>query len=125
MSRREDLRARYIEGWNTMDAALLVSSVTEDFVFDDPAEPRLILKADLPDYLPVWPAKAAKLGARFEFEMTDKVVQDQGGILLEWYWWRLIGTDVEGAAVIRTTDEGVQSERLVYYRCPWPLRGAP
>jgi hypothetical protein len=56
--------------------------------------------------------------------MTDKVVEDRNGVLLEWYWWRLVGTDVAGAAVIRTTDQGVQSERLAYFQCPWPLRNA-
>jgi hypothetical protein len=54
--------------------------------------------------------------------MIDKVVQDKDGVLLEWYWWRLVGTDVEGSAVIKTSDDGVISERLTYYRTPWPLR---
>jgi hypothetical protein len=72
--------------------------------------------------MPRWPAKAAALGGAFAFDIIDKVVQDKDGVLLEWYWWRLAGTDVEGAAVIKTTDEGVVSERLTYYRSPWPLR---
>ena len=58
----------------------------------------------------------------FDFEIIDKVVQDKDGVLLEWYWWKLIGTEVEGAAVIKTTDEGVVFERLSYYKTPWPLR---
>ena len=122
MSKRSDLRAQYIEGWETVDALKLVSSVTDDFVFDDPAEPRPITKAELADYMPIWPAKAKALGTAFEFDIVDKVVQDRQGVLLEWYWWRLMGTDVEGAAVIKTTDAGVVSERLSYYRTPWRLR---
>ena len=62
--------------------------------------------------MPKWPAKAAALGAAFEFEIVDKVVRDDDGLLLEWYWWRLVGADVEGSAVIKTSDEGVMSERL-------------
>ena len=62
------------------------------------------------------------VGAAFAFDIVDKVVRDEDGVLLEWYWWRLAGTDVEGAAVIKTTDEGVVFERLAYYRSPWPLR---
>jgi hypothetical protein len=49
-------------------------------------------------------------------------VQDKDGVLLEWYWWKLTGTDVEGAAVIKTIDEGVEYERLFYFKTPWPLR---
>ncbi len=34
----------------------------------------------------------------------------------------LTGTGVEGSAVIKTSDDGVISERLAYFRTPWPLR---
>ena len=122
MSKRSELRARYIAGWETMDAEMLVSSVADDFVFDDPAEAGPITKAELAGYMPVWPEKAKALGTEFDFHIVDKVVQDREGVLLEWYWWRLVGTDVEGSAVIKTTDEGVVSERLSYYRTPWRLR---
>ena len=122
MSKRAEHRARYIEGWNTMDADKLLASVAEDFVFDDPAEPEPVTKATLAAYMPVWPEKAARLGARFDFEISEKTVQDEDGFLTEWYWWRLAGTEVEGTAVIKTGDEGVIFERLAYYRTPWPLR---
>jgi hypothetical protein len=122
MSKRSRHRARYIEAWDTMDAEMLLASVAEGFVFDDPADPAPVTKATLVAYMPVWPARAEALGTRFAFEMTDKVVRDEGGILTEWYWWRLAGTEVEGTALIRTGDEGVLRERLTYFRTPWPLR---
>ncbi len=122
MSRRAQLRALYIEGWETMDAGKLVSAVADGFEFDDPADPEPVTKATLAAYMPRWPEKAEALGGTFVFDITDKVVRDEDGVLLEWYWWRLAGTDVEGAAVIKTTDEGVISERLTYYKSPWPLR---
>jgi hypothetical protein len=105
-----------------MDAEKLLASVADGFVFDDPADPAPVTKARLVDYMPRWPAKVAALGAAFAFEITDKVVRNQDGVLLEWYWWRLAGTDVEGTAVIKTTDDGVLSERLTYHKTPWPLR---
>ncbi len=122
MSKRAQHRARYIEGWDTMDADKLLASITDDFVFDDPAEPEPITKATLVAYMPRWPEKAGALGVPFQFDITDKVVQDKDGVLLEWYWWRLTGTSVEGSAVIETSDEGVLSERLAYFKTPWPLR---
>ena len=122
MSPREQHRARYIDGWNTMDAEKLLASTTEDFLFDDPADPAPITKAELVRYMPVWPERAIPLGGAFEFDITDKVVRDEGGILLEWYWWRLTGIDVVGSAVIKTSDHGVFSERITYFQTPWPLR---
>ncbi len=121
MSPREQQRARYIEGWNSMDAETLLASVTEDFFYDDPTEPTRITREMLVAYMPVWPEKAAALGAAFEFDMLDKVVQDRNGLLTEWYWWQLCGTDVEGSAVIKTCDRGVMWEKLTYFRMPWPL----
>ncbi len=105
-----------------MDSAKILASVTDGFVFDDPAESEPVTKEMLAEYMPVWPKKAEALGTAFEFDIVDKVVQDKDGILLEWYWWRLAGTDVEGSAVIKTSDDGVMSERLTYFRTPWPLR---
>ena len=74
MSKRAQHRARYIEGWNTMDADKLLASVSDDFLFDDPAEPAPITKAALVDYMPRWPQKAGLLGAKFAFAIVDKVV---------------------------------------------------
>jgi len=115
------MRALYIEGWNTMDAQKLLDSTTPDFIFDDPADPAAITKPELVAYMPVWPKRCAKLGATFDFHMTDKVIEDKDGILLEWYHWMLKGTNVEGTAQIKTCDDGVMFERLTYYRTPWKL----
>jgi hypothetical protein len=53
MSKRADHRARYIDGWNTMDAEKLLASITDGFRFDDPADPEPITKATLVAYMPV------------------------------------------------------------------------
>ena len=105
-----------------MDAGKLLASVSEHFLFDDPADPAPITKAGLVAYMPVWTGRAEALGGCFHIEIRDKVVADRDGLLLEWYQWRLAGTAVEGAALIKTSDQGVLLERLSYYRTPWPLR---
>ena len=104
-----------------MDPERLVASITDDFRFDDPADPEPVTKETLVAYMPVWPEKAAALGGRFDFEMTSRIVNDTDGILTEWYWWILKGTSAEGAALIRTSDQGVMFEGLTYFRSPWPL----
>lgn len=61
MAIRHDHRARYIDAWNAIDAEELVSSVSEDFVFDDPCEPELIGKSNLARFLPVGPKSCGNL----------------------------------------------------------------
>lgn len=121
MAIRHDHRARYIDAWNAIDAEELVSSVSEDFVFDDPCEPELIGKSNLARFLPVWPEKLRKLGSGFDFQTIDKMVSDQDGCLTEWHGWRVPGQELEGSALIKTTDAGVMLEKFAYYRTPWPL----
>ena len=122
MSKREQLRVRYIDGWYAMDGDMLLATTTNDFVFDDPAEPAPITKDKLIAYMPVWPDRIAPLGGTFEFEITDKVVQDSNGILTEWCWWKLAGIPVVGSALIKTSDAGVMYEGITYFQSPWPLR---
>jgi len=54
--------------------------------------------------------------------MTEGVVQDRGAALVEGYRWRLVGTGVEGAALLRMKDDGMQFEELADFRTPSPLR---
>jgi hypothetical protein len=104
-----------------MDPERLLASITPDFRFDDPVDPAPITADKLVAYMHVWPDRAAALGGSFDFEMTDRTVQDRDGMLTEWYWWRLKGTSAEGSALIKTCDQGVMFEGLNYFRSPWPL----
>ncbi len=38
-------------------------------------------------------------------EISDMVVQDKDGVRVEWNWWRFPGTDIEGAGLLKVTDE--------------------
>ncbi len=109
-------RQTYIDGWYELDADKLEASVTEDFFFDDPAMPKLITKASLRQYMHDWDSRVTAAGATGEWELSDVVNIDHGDILLCWEWWKVLGTDFEGAAVVKTTDKGVISERIVYRR---------
>ena len=115
MTDRFSHRASYIDGWYTLDAEKLVSSVTNDFVFDDPALGELVTKAALAEYMISWEDKIRTLGGTGEWELSDIVNHDQDGVLVCWEWWKCIGSGLEGAAIVKTTDAGVLSERIVYY----------
>jgi len=87
MSKCTDKRKAYGEGWDTWNVDLLLSSLTDDFTFDDPAMPEPVTKANMAEYMAGWKDRVKQLG----------------------------GTNYEGSAVTRTTDGGVQYERITYY----------
>ena len=115
MTDRFSHRETYIDGWYTLDADKLISSVTDDFVFDDPALTELITKATLAKYMVAWEEKVRSLGGTGEWELSNVVNHDQGGVLVCWEWWKCVGSGLEGAAIVKTTDAGVLSECIVYY----------
>ena len=119
MTERERLRAQYIEGWYQLDAEALVSAVTDDFVFDDPAEPALVTKEMLPDYMRRWDARMKKLGGDNKWLLTDEVREDKDGVLTDWETWEVLDTNMRGMAVVKTRDDGVFLERVSYI----PRRG--
>jgi hypothetical protein len=55
------------------------------------------------------------MGGTGEITSQDRVEADVSGALISWYWWDFSGTEFEGFAIIRTTDDGVQYERITYY----------
>ena len=113
MARRHDLRARYIQGWYDTDVAALLATTTPDFVFDDPAEPAPVTRDGLEAYMQRWLARAA---GNNKWRLTHEVRQDKDGVLTDWEWWEVLNTDMQGTAVVVTTDEGVQLERITYFR---------
>lgn len=115
MSVRAEKEKDYDRGWDTWDAELLLSSLTDGFFFDDPAMPQPVDKAKIAEYMMSWQDRVKSLGGTGEIEIRDRVTIDQDGVILSWYWWSFVGTKYEGAAVQKITDEGVQYERIAYY----------
>ena len=115
MSKREEKRKAYGEGWDTWNADLLLSSLTDDFVFDDPAMPEPVIKANMAEYMAGWKDRVKQLGGTGEIGSRDRVILDKDGAIVSWHWWSFVGTNYEGSAVTRTIDEGVQYERITYY----------
>ena len=54
MSVRSEKRKAYDNSWDTWDAETLVSTLADGFVFDDPAMPGPIKKADMAAYMASW-----------------------------------------------------------------------
>lgn len=115
MSSRIELRERYLQGWYQMDAELLLTSTAHDFIFDDPAEPEPVTQDMLADYMQRWDGRARAAGGDNQWILSHETRTDNNGILTDWEWWEVIGTELQGAAVVLTNDNGVFLERITYF----------
>ena len=115
MSKRVKIRARYIQGWYDLNADLLLETTSPDFIFDDPAEPEPVTRAMLVEYMHHWDARTRALGSTNQWILSNEVREDKNGILTDWEWWELVGSGLQGTAIVQTTDEGVISERITYF----------
>ena len=112
---RLKLRKSYMEAWYQMDAELLLATTTEDFIFDDPMEPEPVTRSMLPEYMLRWDKRAREHGADNQWKLTHEVRVDEQGILTNWEWWELLNTQLQGAAVVLTNNDGVLLERITYF----------
>jgi hypothetical protein len=108
-------RKTYGKGWDNWDVDLLISSLAEDFFFDDPALPERVTKETIGDYMASWRDRVRLLGGTGEIGSQDRVALDRDGALISWHWWFFVGTKYEGTAVTRTDSTGVRYERITYY----------
>jgi len=115
MSKRVEFRERYLQGWYRMDAELLLSSVTPDFIFDDPAEPEPVTRAMLVDYMQRWDRRMRDAGGNNQWTLTHEFRRDENSLLIDWEWWQVVGSDLQGAAVVLTSEDGVLLERITYF----------
>jgi hypothetical protein len=115
MSKRLELRQRYIDGWYQMDVDLLLGATAADFIFDDPAEPEPVTRAMLAGYMQRWNRRANRLGGNNQWILTHELRADKDGILTDWEWWEVVDSGLRGAALVLTGDRGVFAERITYF----------
>ena len=56
------------------------------------------------------------IGGTGRYEVIDEVIKDSDDVLRKWGWWQFNGTDVQGAALLKVTDQGVSFEKIAYYQ---------
>ena len=117
MSAKDHL-GRYADGWMKGDAETILSSVSSDYVLDDPNEGQ-ITKEQLPTYMGQLKEIVSSLrGTDSEtqlMELSEVVSHEEGDELTAWCWWEIPGTEIKGSGLIKAGPEGVRSERLTYY----------
>ncbi len=42
--------------------------------------------------------------------------EDENGILTDWLWYEVVGTDLCGSGMVTTSDDGVFFERITYFK---------
>jgi hypothetical protein len=105
-----------------LNAELLLSTTAESFIFDDPVEPEAVNRAMLTAYMHRWDERMRALGGDKQWVLTHQTRQDKDGILVDWEWWEVSGTSLQGAAVILTSDAGVLLERITYFDRNFSMR---
>jgi hypothetical protein len=114
-SKRIELRETYMQGWYQMDIDRLLATTASTFIFDDPAEPEPVTRATLADYMQRWDKRVHALGGDNEWCLTHRSRIDENGVLTDWEWWQVVGTELQGAAVVITGNDGVKLERITYF----------
>ena len=116
MTNRFKLRDAYIQAWYELDASALLATTSEDFIFDDPAEPEPITRRMLPEYMLRWDRRARAAGGKNLWILEDQVRQDCDNVLTDWEWWELTGTNLKGMGLVKTGESGVFLERITYFQ---------
>jgi ketosteroid isomerase-like protein len=105
----------WLEGWRKGDAKMVLSSVTDDFVYEDAVDGRFT-KAEFAAYVEeLFAAEASPEG--FE-TITDVVRSEKDGEETAWGWWKTLATQHEGAGLVKARPDGVYLERVAYYVNP-------
>jgi len=101
-----------------MNIELVLGALADGFTFDDSALPEPVTKATMADYMASWAERMRALSGDWRYENSDEVIRDRDGVLLRWKWWRFTGTNLQGSAFTKTTDDGMITERIAYYVAP-------
>lgn len=113
MSRREDLRAQYIQVRCDMGLERLIGATRLDYQFDEPAERGTVMRESFAGYM----QRLHRHGlGKNTWILEHEVRQDMDGILTGWHCWRVIRTDLTGAAVAKTSGDDVFLERISYFK---------
>ncbi len=64
----------------------MLSSLAEEFVFDDPAMPEPVAKEKMAEYMASWQGRVDSLGGTGEIGSRDRVTIDSDGAIVSWHW---------------------------------------
>jgi len=118
MSQRLDVMHYWIDAVRAMKPAKALEVAAPDFRFYDGTLSAPVTRDNFSEYLLGWESRMRSIGGTGRYEVIDEIIQDSDDVLRKWGWWQFIGTEVQGAAVLKITDQGVSFEKIAYYRAP-------
>jgi hypothetical protein len=108
----------YLKGWELGDGALSLSVTADNFCYDDPNTGRIARSAFV-DFVEAFKRDAVAMGgaenANPFLQYSDIVVKDDVRPATVWCWWQAIGTELQGCALIKVSEEGVLHEKIAYF----------
>ena len=114
-----ELIETYLEGWKIGNGELSLSATNEEFTYDDP-DTGTIQREDFVDFVNDFKSLAIQMGAAENtqpfLKYTDIVIhQKTDNTAIVWCWWHANGTDLQGSAVIKASDQGILHEKIAYF----------
>jgi hypothetical protein len=110
MSKHTDL---ILEGWRKGDAQMILSAITDDFVYEDPVDGHFT-RDEFEAYLEEILGTVSTPGG-FE-AITDVLTVESDGEETTWGWWKtLVDPLQEGAGLVKARPDGVYLERVTYF----------
>ncbi len=108
----------YLKGWELGDGELSLSVTADDFTYDDP-DSGTIQRQDFVEFVNDFKRLAIDEGADKNAKpfllYSDKVIQHENDISTIWCWWQANGTDLQGSAVIKASEQGILHEKIAYF----------
>jgi hypothetical protein len=108
----------YLKGWELGDGELSLSVTSKDFTYDDP-DTGTIFRKDFVDFVNDFKRLAIEMGAKENAKpfliYSDQVIQQENDITTIWCWWQANGTELQGSAVIKASEQGILHEKIAYF----------
>jgi hypothetical protein len=108
----------YLKGWELGDGALSLSVTAQGFYYDDPNRGRVSRQQFVEfveDFKRAAVAMGGEEGANPFLRYSDVVIKDDQLPVTVWCWWQAVGTDLQGSALVKVSDEGVLQEKIAYF----------
>ncbi|WP_263740023.1 hypothetical protein [Defluviimonas sp. WL0050] len=106
----------YLAGVQSMDPERAMRAAAPGYLWYDGMVAEPITKDQFANYLLGWEDRMKAIGGTGRYEVSDELSADQNGHILRWAWWRFVGTDVGGSALLKVGDEGVIYEKIAYFK---------
>ena len=108
----------YLKGWELGDGALSLSVTAHSFYYDDPNTGR-IPRHQFVDFVEDFKRAAVAMGAAENaspfLQYSDIVIKQDKLPVTVWCWWQAVGTELQGCALVKVSEEGVLHEKIAYF----------